>query len=167
MMFPTGALVVLCVYLSTAFLCATVPGRVVNGYACDKKGQVLRYRLNGLQVLLIQVGAWWGLCQAGVLDATLIARNFWGCLFAANVAGLLGSAYFCWSGLSRPLSEQEQYLRCPTVDTVVLEAPAKDVDEYKKRTVASHFFLGVEFNPRIGTCFDVKMFLYLVGAVML
>ena len=47
---------------------------------------------------------------------------------------------------------------------------ADDIAAFKARSILTHFFLGVEFNPRIhvlGLEVDIKMYLYVIGAQLL
>jgi delta14-sterol reductase len=115
-----------------------LPGRWVVGYLRDPAtGQPFRYRLNGLRVLLATVTAWASACALGWLRWDLFYLHRWEMAAGACGLGLLASFALV--------------LRAPPV-----KGPLAD------------FYLGRLANPRsAGGRFDVKMFLYLVGAVML
>jgi len=100
-------------------------------------------------------------------------KGFWREVFAANVLGLVISAFYAFR---RNPDEQFFGLRCLTKDTVDSKrAPsAKEVQTIKSRGPLARFFFGTEFNPRhpiLGSApggggeLDVKMFLYIAGAV--
>jgi hypothetical protein len=98
-----------------------VPATVVTGYACDRQGKALVYRLNGLRVLSIVVLAFVGLVRslaphylvvalfmtlpdtsvqsyANVIDGEYLANNIWPCFHAGNIYGLLCSFIFYIKG---------------------------------------------------------------------
>ena len=80
------------VYLIIFGLNAALPGRWVTGYV-TRPGSTdkLRYRLNGLLVLLVMVGAWVGLCYGGVIAWDDLYRVRWSALAGAVVFGLVFS----------------------------------------------------------------------------
>lgn len=126
------------VYLLILGLHLVIPARQVDGYVRDASGRPLRYRLNGLRVFGVVVGAWGLAGWQGWLafDALWIWR--WESLAGACVLGLL----FTFA--------------------VVLGAPPTG------RGLAADLFLGRWENPQwLGGRVDAKMLLYLVGAVML
>lgn len=127
------------VYLVIFGLNAALPGRWVTGYV-TRPGSTdkLRYRLNGLLVLLVMVGAWAGLCYGGVIA--------WDDLYLVRWSALAGAVIF---GL---------------VFSFVLVLPAAPV----KSNFFADFYLGRLENPQLwGGRIDAKMWLYLVGAVLL
>jgi protein-S-isoprenylcysteine O-methyltransferase Ste14 len=98
----------------------------------------LRYRLNGLQVLFAAVFVWL------LLGWTHVLPFDW--LYHHRIASLAGA---CAIGLAFTL-------------WIVLPAPSTG------RSLAADLFFGRLENPRaLGGRLDIKMFLYLVGAVML
>ena len=165
-----GALLVIGVYALVAALHVALPARETSGYACDyETGKPLRYRLNGLGVLLAVVLVWAALAHLGVAPASLVARLYWPALCSACALGLALSGAFLARGLLvlRPAGLEQKCVRGPTADRAGRPQPsAADLQAYSARSLAAHFYLGMEFNPR-WAMFDVKMFLYLVGAVML
>lgn len=127
------------IYGLVTVLHLALPGRWTTGYVPHEVTQEpLRYRLNGWLVLLVSVGAW-----AGLGWADWVA---WSWLFEHRWAGLLGA---CTLGLLY------------TAVMVAREPPTG-------RGTALDWFLGREVNPQLwGGRLDHKMWLYLVGAVML
>lgn len=116
-----------------------LPARQVVGYARDaKSGEPLRYRLNGLLVGVVAVGAWIGLGVAQLLPWNWLYLHRWSGLAGACTLGLLFSGW------------------------IVLRAPSTG------RSLVADLFLGRLDNPRFfGGRVDAKMFLYLFGAVLL
>ncbi|CAB9513944.1 Lamin-B receptor [Seminavis robusta] len=125
-----------------------------------------------------------------------LQKNYFGCAMASNGLGLLVSFYFVYIRFPYSLSLQEQAAndirRAPTIvalqtTNVPIQQQGNTLDER-----GFHFFNGRELNPRfhlawvdncwplkndnlkpkIDSChnhtiFDVKMFLYIVGALVL
>ena len=141
-----------------------------SGYACDWKGQPLRYRLNGPLCIAAVWAGWFALLLYGPAGAaSYAARNFWGCLAAANVMGLVGSAWLLWRGLPHAA----RAFRCLTVDQAELRQRAANGEDVQSsltpappRGLAAHYFFGVEFNPSAAGV-DLKMCLYVHGAAAL
>lgn len=83
--------------------------------------------------------------------------NYYSAASCANIVGLTASIFFYLRG------GDEKYARCITIDQLKMNKDdiplAKDSNGFLRK-----FFLGREWNPRIYGV-DVKMFLYLVGAV--
>lgn len=127
------------VYLYIFILNAIVPGRWVVGYV-TKTGtdEKLRYRLNGLLVLIITVATWAGLCVSDLLAWDWFYTVRWSSLVGAITFGIIFSLL------------------------IVLPFPKV------KNNFLSDFFLGRLENPQLwGGRIDAKMWLYLIGAVML
>lgn len=172
-----GSLIAAC-----AALHVVVPATVVTGYACDRQGKVLVYRLNGLRVLFVVVLAFVGLSYANVIDGEYLANNIWPCFHAGNIYGLLCSFIFYIKGKRLPPDQQDVGRRAITVDQVKHKKEEEDKATKKSSGTKApstpssssggvgsflmDFYAGLEFNPRLGL-FDHKMFLYLVGAVVL
>lgn len=71
-------------------------------------------------------------------------------------------------GLNMPKDKVQNYFRCPTRDRPKKPNPDEiELKFYKNQSIFSKFFYGLKFNPRFGSDFDFKMYLYLVGAIML
>lgn len=134
-----GFLSPMVIYLLIFLLNALIPGRWVKGYV-SKEGsdEPLRYRLNGLYVLVIMIAIWLGLGYSGWMA--------WDWLYEVRWYGLLGAICF---GL---------------IFSLAMFLPFLPV---RKNSLAD-FFFGRELNPQLwGGRVDAKMWLYLIGAVML
>ena len=116
-----------------------LPARKLAGYVCDPAtGQPLRYRLNGPLVLFVSVGLWVLVGATGLLPWDWLYLHRWSGLAGACALGLIFSFGF------------------------VLAAPSTG------KPFGADLFFGRLENPQVfGKRLDVKMFLYLVGAVML
>jgi len=127
------------IYFFIFTLNALLPGRWVTGYV-KRPGtsENLRYRLNGLFVLAAVVITWGILCYSGLLPWDWLWQVRWYSLAGAITSGLIFSF------------------------AIVL--PFHPV----KKNFLADFYLGRLENPQLwGGRIDVKMWLYLVGAVML
>jgi len=127
------------VYAFIFLLNVIMPGRWVTGYA-TKTGtdEKLRYRLNGLLVLITSIICWVLLCHYAILP--------WDWLYTYRWEGLIGAVAF---GL---------------IFSFVLVLPNAPV----KKSFFTDFYLGRLENPQLwGGRVDAKMWLYLVGAIML
>lgn len=127
------------VYAYITILNAIVPGRWVTGYV-TKTGtdEKLRYRLNGLLVLIITVGTWAWMCYVELLP--------WDWFYLVRWSALLGAIAF---GL---------------IFSFAIVFPFPKV----KNNFLADFFFGRLENPQLwGGRIDAKMWLYLVGAVLL
>ncbi len=115
-----------------------LPGRWIDGYVVDPAtGRPLRYRLNGLRVLFATVALYALVCGLGWLPGEFFYLHRWE--MAAGACGL---------GLLFTLA-------------IVLPAQAN-------KSLLADLYLGRLANPQwSGGRVDAKMFLYLVGAVML
>ena len=126
-------------YLYIFILNAILPGRWVTGYV-TKKGsdEKLRYRLNGLLVLITVILSWYLLCYFGILE--------WDYLYQIRWYGLAGAITF---GL---------------VFSFAIVLPFPPV----KKNFLADFYLGRAENPQLwGGRIDAKMYLYLIGAILL
>ena len=134
-----GFLTPVFVYLFIFILNYILPGRWVTGYVCKPgTNEKLRYRLNGLIVLFTVLFTWFVAGYFGLVDWDWIYQSRWYALSGAITFGLIFSF------------------------AMVLPFP-----KVRKSFIAD-FFLGRLENPQIrGGRIDAKMWLYLVGAVML
>ena len=134
-----GFLMPVLVYLFILILNATVPGRWVVGYATKPNStEKLHYHLNGIFVLFIVVAIWALLCHWHILP--------WDWLYTYRWQGLAGAVAF---GLVFSFA-------------IVLPQPSVTTSFFKD------FYLGRLENPQLwGGRIDAKMWLYLVGAIML
>jgi len=161
-----GVLLVTFVHLLSAFWHIVLPVAPTQGYACDKNGSVLSYKLNGAKVLATIIGLFY--LTRDYIPLTAFADNFWSGLMISNILGLAGTLLLYNRGNSQP----ETYLRCSTADRPVTpKASTEDIRIHHQRGFLLNLFFGVEFNPRVpvpgGGLLDVKMFCYLAGAVLL
>lgn len=127
------------IYVFIFILNAIMPGRWVTGYATkEHSSEKLKYRLNGLLVLITVVLVWVLLCYNGILDWDYLYEIRWYSLSGACTLGIIFS--------------------------LVLVIPSPAV----KQSFFADFYLGRLENPQLwGGRIDAKMWLYLVGAVML
>jgi protein-S-isoprenylcysteine O-methyltransferase Ste14 len=134
-----GALLPVAVYALVLVLALIVPGRWTDGYVKDAAGKPLRYHLNGLRVLFLVVAGYVGAAKLGLIAWDIFYVHRWDAAASACVIGLVFT--FAIVGGAPPV-------------------PGKGV--------LADFYLGRRENPRWGGGrLDAKMFLYLVGAVML
>jgi delta14-sterol reductase len=134
----TALLAPLCVYAIVLALHLLLPARWTPGYVTDPAtGQPLRYRLNGLRVLFATLALYALACALGWLP--------WDFFYVHRLAMAAGA---CALGLAFTLA-------------IVLPAP-------RHKGLLADLYLGRLANPQWGGGrLDAKMFLYLVGAVML
>lgn len=127
------------VFLLTLVLNVTVPGAWVTGYVRDERsGEKLRYRLNGRAVLDVTLVLWFMACALGVMPWDWLYTARWSSLAGAGVFGLAFSAAF------------------------VLSAPSTG------KSLLADYYLGRTKNAQLWAGrVDAKMWLYLVGAVLL
>ena len=125
-------------YALITLLHLAIPARWVDGYVRDAEGRPLRYRLNGLRVLVATIALWAGACAGGLLPWDFLYVHRWSSLAGACALGLV----FTFA--------------------LVLGAPPTG------KPFLADLFLGRRENPQwAGGRIDAKMWLYLVGAVML
>jgi protein-S-isoprenylcysteine O-methyltransferase Ste14 len=133
-----GVLIPWCVYAIVLALHLVLPAHRVRGYVKDASGTPLVYRLNGLPVLLVVIALAATCCAQGLLPWDFLWVHRWASLGGAIVLGLAFSI------------------------AIVVIAPSTG------RSFLADLFLGRLENPRmLGGRFDLKMFLYQVGATML
>jgi delta14-sterol reductase len=155
-----GLASVLLIYVTITLMHIIFPARSVIGYACDDKFTPLKYRLNGILVYTVCVVLF--LYWFSIEYQVFLYTNFWWSLFAANLIGILTSLFFFFSG------GEENYTRCITVDQRSDKGKSSLTPVSKSKLASSpmRFFLGCKWNPRFYNI-DVKMLLYLLGAVQL
>jgi protein-S-isoprenylcysteine O-methyltransferase Ste14 len=129
------------IYAALLALHLAIPARHVDGYVRDAATDLpLRYRLNGLSVLFAAVFCWVLVGWLEWLPFDWLYHHRWASLAGACTIGL---AFTLW---------------------VVLPAPARG----RGKSLAADLYLGRLENPQyFDRRVDAKMFLYLVGAVML
>jgi protein-S-isoprenylcysteine O-methyltransferase Ste14 len=129
----------LLVYILVFLLNAGMPGRWVSGYVTgNNSGERLKYRLNGLLVLFTIIFMWTLLCRFRFMP--------WDWFYEYRWYGLGGAILF---GL---------------IFSFAIVLPYTPV----RNSFLADFFLGRSENPQLwGGRIDAKMWLYLVGAIML
>ena len=134
-----GYLAPVLIYVLIFFLNALLPGRWVTGYVTrEGSSEKLRYHLNGILVLFTVIILWF---LAGYFKLMP-----WNWLYLHRWEGLVGAITF---GL---------------VFSFAIVLPNKPV----KSSFLADFYLGRLENPQLwGGRIDAKMWLYLIGAVML
>ena len=127
------------IYAVILLLHLALPARKVEGYVADPEtGRPLRYRLNGPAVLAVMVLLWVLLGRTGVFAWDWLWTHRWSGLIGSFALGVIFSF------------------------AVVLPAPRTG------RSFLADFYFGRWENPQwFGRRVDAKMFLYLIGAVML
>lgn len=134
-----GFLAPFVIYAALLVLHLVLPARRVDGYVRDREtGEPLRYRLNGLAVLFVAVFVWVLVGWLEWLPFDWLYHQRWASLAGACTIGLLFTAW------------------------IVLPQPSTG------KSLPADLYLGRLENPQLlGGRVDAKMFLYLVGAVML
>jgi Ergosterol biosynthesis ERG4/ERG24 family len=134
-----GFLAPFVVYGAVLLLHLVVPGRSVSGYVEDEvTGEKLRYRLNGLATLVLTVLGFLALVRTNVISSEFFWNHRWSALAGACTIGLI---FTFW---------------------VVLTARSTG------KSLAADLFLGRRKNPQfLNNRVDAKMYLYLIGAIML
>jgi len=137
--YTAGFLAPVFIYTLIFILNAVMPGRWVTGYVTKEgSNEKLRYRLNGLVVLFTVAGIWFLLGYLQLMP--------WNWLYLHRWQGLVGAVVF---GL---------------IFSFALVLPYAPV----KKSFAADFYLGRLENPQLWDGrIDAKMWLYLIGAVML
>eukprot|EP00054_Salpingoeca_dolichothecata_P020026 m.125490 g.125490 ORF g.125490 m.125490 type:complete len:387 (-) comp23468_c0_seq2:38-1198(-) len=158
-----GVLVCSGIYLLTAILYALIPAPIVQGYVVDQQGNPLLYRLGAFRVCYLVVVLFISGYLLQLYDVAYFIDHFYSLLFGANVIGLGFSFFYYITRISRPIEKQDRAARARSVGD---KLEAVHLDVVQKPGFAIDFYNGLEFNPRYGS-FDVKMFLYVVGATML
>jgi len=134
-----GFLTTIIAYLCITFLHIIFPVKKMKGYVKhEKTGVVLKYRINGIMVLPASILIWFALGYFDIVAYDWLYQVRWPGLASAVVTGLIFSFI------------------------LVLKAPSTG------KSFPADFWFGRIWNPQIGDGFiDAKMWLYLIGAVML
>ena len=164
-----GWALVLVVYGLTYLAAAAVPVGPTRGYCIDPVTRAPQiYHLNGFRSWLVMTAAAVGAVGAGLVPGDALWVRFAPCARAACALGLLTSISFYLRGrLLLALGGIDRRPRCPTADAPD-GGPRSDTAEFDARSELVHWYAGLsEYNPRGWGGVDIKMVLYLVGAVML
>ncbi len=134
-----GFLAPIVIYLYIFVLNAILPGRWVVGYATKPDSdEKLHYRLNGFLVFLVSIATWFALGYLNWMPWDWLYQVRWYAALGAIVFGLVFS--------------------------LAIVVPAAPV----QKAFLTDFFLGRLENPQLwGGRVDAKMWLYLIGAIML
>jgi delta14-sterol reductase len=126
-------------YAGITLLHCVLPARKIKGYVKhDTTGEVLNYRINGILVLPASILVWFLLGYFEIVPFDWLYQVRWASLVGAVVIGLLFSFI------------------------IVLKAPSTG------KSFLADFWFGRIKNPQFKNGFiDSKMWLYLIGAVML
>jgi len=138
-----------------------LPGKSVRGYACGSDDKPLHYKLNGFSVLIAQL-ALFAIVDGG--EGIFAGELYWPCVRMACFLGLFLSLLLFIRG-KRLETTLERSSRCMTADQK--KRPPADSTEFDARSTPEHFWCGLEWNPRPLLGVDMKMWLYIVGAVQL
>ena len=127
------------IYAVISVLHYALPARKVTGYVRDSEtGELLKYRLNGRLVLVLSMGLWFLLGYLGWVDYGWLYSIRWWSLAGAFVLGL--------------------------IFTLFIVLPHSSTG----KPMGADLFLGRLENPQwFNGRVDAKMWLYLIGAVML
>lgn len=127
------------VYAAITFLHIIIPAKKVKGYVkSETTGEVLNYRINGKFVLLLSVVIWFLLGYFNIVPYTWLYEIRWLSLIGAAVIGLSYSFF------------------------VVLKHPSTG------KSFLADLWFGRVKNPQLKDGFiDAKLWLYMIGAVML
>ena len=134
-----GFLTPVVAYAGITLLHIIFPTKRMNGYVKhEKTGEVLKYRINGKLVLPASILIWFGLGYFDIVAYDWLYQVRWESVITAIVIGLIFSFI------------------------LVLKVPSTG------KFFLADFWLGRIWNPQIKDGFiDAKMWLYLIGAVML
>ena len=144
--------------------------------------QPLQYSLNGFRCFWIIVGGFLALQyynhsndNQDAVASLVLTHNFWKCAMVSNGLGLLASYYFVYvryPELPAVAQKANKLRRAPTSSVAIGHPLLQQPLAWDDRGIP--FFHGREFNPRwtisvLGTTkiVDVKMLLYLIGAIVL
>eukprot|EP00658_Telonema_sp_P-2_P070869 TRINITY_DN6024_c0_g1_i6.p1 TRINITY_DN6024_c0_g1~~TRINITY_DN6024_c0_g1_i6.p1 ORF type:complete len:227 (-),score=51.65 TRINITY_DN6024_c0_g1_i6:221-901(-) len=149
------------IHVVTLVLHLIIPVRPTPGYACDNTtGEVLQYRNNGTLVLLATSLLW---AVAG--PSHFLYQNYAAAALCSCVFGMIFSIWM----MLRPCRVDKKS-RCLTTDGAAdrrkWNATAEEAKAWDDKWMAEVFWEGREWNPRAGGV-DLKMWLYLCGAIML
>ena len=161
-----------------------IPAKQVEGYVCDvvSTRRRLKYRLNGLRCLLVSVIPFIlgllllspaGQQQHEIYLLCFLSYNYATLALLSNILGLALTVYMVYIRFPRLSAVEKKgnaVRRAPTATVATNGNSNASVDTaLDQRGMA--FFNGLEFNPRVvifgRVVVDIKMYLYLVGAILL
>jgi 7-dehydrocholesterol reductase len=113
-----------------------LPSKICYGQETPA-GNILSYHVNGLSAWIVTHAAYAIASYFGWMDPAIIAKNWEGLLIAFNLYG-----YFLALGA---------YIKAHV-------APTHGEDRKFSGSMIYDYYMGIEFNPRIGKWFDFKLF---------
>eukprot|EP00943_MAST-04B_sp_MAST-4B-sp1_P000807 g807.t1 len=126
----------------------------------------LQYRNNAFKVLVAMVMIALYCVDKNYIDGDILYNNYWECVKYACLYGTLLSTILFFQGRKKLLKNEINKNAFTLTIHKKEYFPKEDHSEFNSRSILEHFYCGIEFNPRfLGA--DLKMFLYLTGAVLL
>jgi 7-dehydrocholesterol reductase len=113
-----------------------LPSKICYGQQTPA-GHLLPYHVNGLSAWIVSHVAWAVGSYNGLIDPALIARNWPGLIVAFNIYGYILPLF--------------AYIKAHL-------APTHTDDRKFSGSIIYDYYMGIEFNPRIGKWFDFKLF---------
>lgn len=155
-------------YALVAVLYLITPGPVVLGYVLHPvTKQKLRYRLNGLRVLAIVLIAFYAAVNTGVVRADILYEHRFRFPVVACVLGLLVTVWLTVRGNPYETNTPVCLFVCCLCSFIWQNTNTSQ----STRTISDRLnamYAGYEDNPQwLSGLFDAKMYLYLIGAVVL
>jgi delta14-sterol reductase len=134
-----GLITPLIVYAVITLLHIIIPAKKTDGYVKDEvTGEIMKYRINGKFVLIISILIWFLLGHYNIVSYTWLYETRWQGLLGALIIGLVYSFY------------------------IVIKYPSTG------KTFFADFWFGRAKDVQMGDgLIDAKLWLYLIGAVML
>jgi delta14-sterol reductase len=179
-----SAIVVVLLHASILLIHLVCPAFSVNGYVCHVVNvkKPLTYRLNGLACLVISVSIFFFIHhyyskESGESVVLFLSRNYMAGAVMSNILGLIVSFYLVYirfPSLPKVERKANAFRRAPTTtlatnkdEKTTTPTNSGDLDDR-----SPDFYWGREFTPRYdyigGTVvLDIKMFLYVTGAILL
>jgi len=156
-------------YTAIYVLAAVVPGTKTAGYVLTHEGKPSTYHLNGFRVLVFSLAAFGIAVELGLPVDALYTHYAEAAAVACGLGLALSFASYVHGRGLRAAGLIDRAARCGTVDSLKVKAVGKpDTSEFDSRSEVAHFFCGLShFNPTWPGAVDAKMWLYIVGAVVL
>lgn len=131
-----------------------LPGPINTGQRTPA-GRLLAYRTNGLWAWIVTHVLFIALCSFGVLDPGFIPRNWGGLVAVMNFIGFLLSALAYAKAYLMPTHADDRKF---SGTFVLLDFSRRSLITSVLGSTPYDFYMGIEFNPRIGEMFDFKLF---------
>lgn len=155
------------IYLLCFILHIVIPEKYTPGYVYSSETkEPLQYRNNAFKVLIAMVLLSLYVVDKDYVDGDVLYNTYWECVKYAAIYGTVLSTILFIQGRQK-LNNNEINENAFTLTVTKKTYGAKeDHTEFKSRSMLEHFYCGYEFNPKF-LAVDLKMYLYLIGAVML